>query len=285
MSHSSCKVLCKSWVSDHKWSMLRKLIDRNYMVTLVADGMPALTSSIKSSQSQPSKFTYGFPLGFQHDGLYYLNNHVTFKLHYHETSGQPGFYYVVGFEVEPKSIKQSLRQDLKLSCHPPSGRPLVCTERSFPNETQALCEDSKSGFSLSDPLDDSRHPAAVVYTYDVEWVASEIRAHSRWDRYIVAGCPTHYPFIGHWHCFWLLHHGWLWLFVCLSGIAGVICVYNLKRGPQINDLAPPLLSVEEADSTSQLSTELSTVHACSELSRDPCSSLSPGSYCVQDVFT
>ena len=72
---------------------------------------------------------------------------------------------IVGFEVEPSSVKHAIKDSWKGA------------------DTQlSTCGGSASAVPLSVATG-----GEVIFTYDVKWEASEIRWASRWDTYLLMG--------------------------------------------------------------------------------------------------
>eukprot|EP00005_Dracoamoeba_jomungandri_P004996 CAMPEP_0174257140 /NCGR_PEP_ID=MMETSP0439-20130205/6298_1 /TAXON_ID=0 /ORGANISM="Stereomyxa ramosa, Strain Chinc5" /LENGTH=515 /DNA_ID=CAMNT_0015340081 /DNA_START=34 /DNA_END=1578 /DNA_ORIENTATION=- len=151
---------------------IKKFIDKiseDYRVNMIADNLPVATRKALASADRKMRVVYeaGFPLGeigsSNNKMFAHLNNHLDFTVQYHEDPAAPGFYYVVAFEVVPRSIDHDLddsKWGLKHypdTCTEPNPRPLTITE----NEGKE-----------------------VLWTYSVSWKYSPIRWASRWDIYL-----------------------------------------------------------------------------------------------------
>ena len=87
---------------------VHKLIVQNYHNNWYVDGLPA-ASKLENQKVVGVDYTQGFPVGFVDSqdpktGIY-IYNHVNLELSYHQSD--PGKYRIVGFTVEPFSIRHT----------------------------------------------------------------------------------------------------------------------------------------------------------------------------------
>lgn len=170
-----CSVLCQVEFDTAKLRWMRRLITAQYRVQLQLDQLPVLMRS-----QQYNSAVKGYPLGFvapeDYQGLrageYYLFNHLRFVVTYHEGSDHEGFH-ITGFDVHPVSVKHELPTDggsiIKGSKLP------TCkgeTVNNIPSRYMPLQEQGDG-------------PLKVIYSYEVEWVASELPWSDRWDVYLI----------------------------------------------------------------------------------------------------
>mmetsp|Transcript_20745 Transcript_20745/g.37739 ORF Transcript_20745/g.37739 Transcript_20745/m.37739 type:complete len:620 (-) Transcript_20745:58-1917(-) len=150
-----CKLLCPTKKLDREdKDKFRSMIDDEYYVNWMVDGLEGATQmeavSADDSAEPFTVYSDGFPLG-QYDsssGRFYLHNHVTLMLEYHNDPSKFQGNRVVGFMIAPRSIK-----------HTPS---------------HSCDEDAPFDIQESDQL---------TFTYDVMWKYSSIRWVHRWDLY------------------------------------------------------------------------------------------------------
>eukprot|EP00162_Nutomonas_longa_P011881 comp20796_c0_seq1/m.42942 comp20796_c0_seq1/g.42942 ORF comp20796_c0_seq1/g.42942 comp20796_c0_seq1/m.42942 type:complete len:485 (+) comp20796_c0_seq1:127-1581(+) len=97
----------------------------------------------------------------------FINNHLVFNILYHTEKKSDGSEanYVVGFEVEPMSIK-----------HVFSG--------PWKNETASQLKSPKVDKELKYTFQTVEQGEEIVYTYDVNWEPSPIKWALRWDPYL-----------------------------------------------------------------------------------------------------
>jgi len=203
----TCKVLCRKELTEKEAAEFALRIDEDYRVHWVMDNLPSATKYV--DETNPAKpltiYDLGFPLGFRGSGEIpgtavgraYLNNHLLLTVKFHKDPSSFEGSRIVGFEVEPSSIKHSY-----------SG-----TWRGA--ETQL----STCGGAVSTPLGMSG-AAEAVFTYDVKWEVSDIKWASRWDTYLLMGDEQI-------HWFSIVNSLMIVLF--LSGMVAMILMRTLHR--------------------------------------------------------
>mmetsp|Transcript_26896 Transcript_26896/g.43019 ORF Transcript_26896/g.43019 Transcript_26896/m.43019 type:complete len:623 (+) Transcript_26896:44-1912(+) len=209
MINESCKVLCKQTLSRVTKHLLRRRIGRDYTVNWIVDNLPGATKYVRQdedSQSTETVFMNGFPVGVLQKGHYYLHNHVQIKLSYHSNPESYVGYRIVGFEVEPHSSTQLIKDE-------------------GDGEFTASCP---AKYESSDYFDIDAHDE-VYYTYDVLWIESDIRWASRWDNYLkMEGGQVHWLSI--------LNSAMIVLF--LTGLVAMILLRTVHRDVvKYNELA------------------------------------------------
>jgi transmembrane 9 superfamily member 2/4 len=126
------------------------------------DNLPAATKKTLVDFSGEKSYAYetGFPLGIVEGEVAYLNNHVSMKILYHTSPDFVG-RRIVGFEVEPQSIKHSEFDEKN-----PTAVPETCLR---PLQWQSV-----SGEEAGE----------IVFTYSVDWEYHNVKWSSRWDVYL-----------------------------------------------------------------------------------------------------
>lgn len=177
---SACQLLCKSVYTQEDMEHFATKVKEEYTVNWIVDNMPAattfvLTTENESEETKESELIYqkGFSLGFMGTedesetttGVAYINNHINLIISYHEDPKAFKGARIVGFQVEAYSHSYSAfaNQDAPDTCSY-TGHQAVST--------------AKEGSELSEA------ERTIFWTYDVNWVASEIRWASRWDLYL-----------------------------------------------------------------------------------------------------
>lgn len=164
--NKQCEVLCKRPLDQQDRQELWNKIEDEYMVNWIIDNLPATTKFVSTSDPSQSMFSSGFPVGFITGNKYFVYNHVKLILSYHSNPEQYDGYRIVGFEVEPMSIQQFTRPDSS----DPSGYIAQCLEKDGDTALRWFQVDLNTN--------------EVFYTYDVEWVESDIRSgHSSRDKH------------------------------------------------------------------------------------------------------
>ena len=177
-TNMGCTPKCVGGLDSKTMRRMRRLIDRQYRVQLTLDHLPVLTRS-----KERNHVTRGYPLGFQSFpatvlkapmlGEFYLFNHFKFVITYQE---DPSSFYgvrITGFDVHPMSINHEL---------PINGSVSTCSGG-------AVEDDPDKYFVL---LRQNTDPRRVVYSYEVEWVESELPWSDRWDVYLLESRDDHY---------------------------------------------------------------------------------------------
>ncbi|XP_052178548.1 transmembrane 9 superfamily member 12 [Diospyros lotus] len=222
MNVNETKFLCTtSPLSEHEVKLLKQRTRDLYQVNLILDNLPAMRFVERNNMK--IQFT-GFPVGYAPpDGNDdYIINHVKFKVLVHEYEGSGGKildtgeagmgviavndkktasgYEIVGFEVTPCSVKYDPEKMAKLHMY-----------------------DDASSISCPLGLDKSqiiREQERVSFTYEVEFVKSDIRWPSRWDAYLkMEGARVH----------WFSIMNSLMVIFFLAGIVFVIFLRTVRR--------------------------------------------------------
>jgi transmembrane 9 superfamily member 2/4 len=175
MTDVSCTVLCGAKLAAHEIRWLRKLVERQYRVHLTFDQLPVLMRSQELNYA-----VRGFPIGFKappsYTGLdhdeYYLYNHLKFSITVNMDK-ETGGYHITGFDVFPVSIEHS---DDGSTCGGGDDDEEVPEVTNDPN-TYLTLRGGQAGMALP-----------VTFSYEVEWVESDLPWADRWDVYLI-GSP------------------------------------------------------------------------------------------------
>ncbi len=105
-----CRILCQSTLSMKDADQFRHSIARQYHHNWIIDNLPA--ASIMDSDQFITTQYVGFPVGYQDEkSNHYIYNHVNIILDYHQVDADA--YRIVGFYVEPISVKHSFKNGEK----------------------------------------------------------------------------------------------------------------------------------------------------------------------------
>jgi len=201
-----CKILCRKELTAAEVGEFSTRIEEDYRVHWVMDNLPSATKYV--DETNPDKhvtiYDLGFPLGFRgaddipgtKPGINYLNNHLLLTVKYHTDESFEGSR-IVGFEVEPSSIKHAYSGEWK-------------------GAKTAL---STCAASSAPPLP-MQAAGEVIFTYDVKWEHSDIKWASRWDTYLLMGDEQI-------HWFSIINSLMIVLF--LSGMVAMIMMRTLHR--------------------------------------------------------
>lgn len=221
-------------LKENEVKLLKQRTRDLYQVNMILDNLPAMRYS---RQNDVSIQWTGYPVGFtQNNKEDYIINHLKFKVLVHEYegsgveiigTGEEGMgvistdadkrkasgFEIVGFEVVPCSVKHDPEAMLK--------------HKMYDNVNPVTCP------SELDKSQIIREQERVSFTYDVEFVKSDIRWPSRWDAYLkMEGARVHW--------FSILNSVMVIFF--LAGIVFVIFLRTVRRD---------LTRYEELDKESQ----------------------------------
>eukprot|EP01088_Endostelium_zonatum_P006012 TRINITY_DN18119_c0_g1_i1.p1 TRINITY_DN18119_c0_g1~~TRINITY_DN18119_c0_g1_i1.p1 ORF type:complete len:641 (+),score=106.76 TRINITY_DN18119_c0_g1_i1:168-1925(+) len=167
MDEVPCSVLCETNLTREDVNLFRKRIQQEYRVHWIVDNLPSATIT------DPDQEIYeaGFPVGeiTEDKELYFLNNHVAITIYYHQDPALYTGYRIVRFAVKASSI-----------AHSPD------YNRDDPTSYPKTCPLPKSPETHPTPLvlPANSNGTRVIFTYSVQWNASDIAWSSRWDVYL-----------------------------------------------------------------------------------------------------
>lgn len=209
-------------LNENDAKLLKQRARDLYQVNMMLDNLPVMRFA---EQNGVTVQWTGFPVGYTPAGSAddYIINHLKFKVLVHEYEGtnveiigtgeegsavisemdKKGMsgYQIVGFEVVPCSVKRDPEDFSKLNMHD-NIEPVSC-----PVELR-----------MSQVI---RQQERITFTYDVEFVKSDIRWPSRWDAYLKmeAGAKVH----------WFSIMNSLMVILFLAGIVFIIFLRTVRR--------------------------------------------------------
>jgi len=191
LQNKQCKILCEVDIGPRKVKWLRKLVDRQYRVHLTFDQLPVLM--------RLDQFRYavrGFPLGFKAGPEYtgrdkdefFLYNHLKFAITYKEAKdgddGGEGGVVITGFDVLPVSIEHA--KDGSTCGGGGDGDEESGDEGAGGRSYASVVNNPTTYLPLR--VGATGEDMSVFYSYEVEWIRSELDWADRWDVYLV-GSP------------------------------------------------------------------------------------------------
>lgn len=207
-------------LNEHEVKLLKQRSRDLYQVNVNLDNLPALRYTSQSGIKIPWT---GFPVGYspQEGNNDYLINHLKFTILIHEYEGagveiigtgeedmgviseadkkKASGYEIVGFEVVYCSIKYD---------------PEKMPKQMYENITSVSCPRELDKFQII------REQERVSFTYEVQFVKSNIRWPSRWDAYLkMEGARVH----------WFSIMNSLMVIFFLAGIVFVIFLRTVRR--------------------------------------------------------
>ncbi|GAX26147.1 hypothetical protein FisN_18Hh263 [Fistulifera solaris] len=209
-----CTPMCSHVLDSKKMRWMRRLIAAQYRVQLELDQLPVLMRSKDYNYA-----VRGYPLGFiapenfhgLRPGEYYLFNHLRFVVTYHEDPAEFTGVRITGFDVHPVSVKHQFAEGQVSEVT--GGRqvpPLTTCNGLVDNDPAMYLELKTQGGGLR-----------VVYSYEVEWIESELPWSDRWDVYLI-GTPD-----DELHYFSIVNSLMIVLF--LTGAISTIMIRTLKK--------------------------------------------------------
>lgn len=170
-------------LNDHDFKLLKERLRYLYQVNMILDNLPVMSFSERNGVS--TQWT-GFHIGYTSGDDDFIVNHLKFKVLVHEYDGsnvqiistgdtgeglitevddrKKSGYEIVGFEVIPCSVKHDADAMSKL--------------KMYAKIDKVECLDALEKAQII------REQERVSFTYEVEFVKSDIRWPSRWDAYL-----------------------------------------------------------------------------------------------------
>ncbi|XP_039140029.1 transmembrane 9 superfamily member 12 [Dioscorea cayenensis subsp. rotundata] len=207
-------------LNEHDVKLLKQRTRDLYQVNMILDNLPAMRYT---DQNGVKVQWTGYPVGYTPSGSNddYIINHLKFKVYVHKYdgsgvqiigTGEDGVgvttlneqkamagYEIVGLEVVPCSVRRDPETFSKLNMYDKVD-PVSCPD---PEKAQVIREQEK-----------------VSFTYEVEFVNSNIRWPSRWDAYLkMDGARVH----------WFSIMNSLMVIFFLAGIVFVIFLRTVRR--------------------------------------------------------
>ncbi|XP_046575927.1 LOW QUALITY PROTEIN: transmembrane 9 superfamily member 4-like [Haliotis rubra] len=199
----SCETLCNHPSSPTKPVQISQsgaadFIDRikhDYFVHLIVDNLPCATK-FELLDSKEVQYEHGYKLGYETGNEVYINNHLRLILKYHTDDDKS--FRVVAFEVEPRSINNG----------------------ELGVDDKGICKQKNLDRKPAPQKINAQGVTDVLFTYEVNWVKSEIRWASRWDTYLsMSDVQIH----------WFSIVNSVVVVFFLSGILTMIMVRTLRR--------------------------------------------------------
>ncbi|KAJ8306195.1 hypothetical protein KUTeg_016740 [Tegillarca granosa] len=191
----ACTVLCESKkLTAAQSKRMAEMIKQSYYVHLLVDNLPCATK-FELLETGEAQYEHGYKLGFEKDNGAFLNNHLKLVLKHHTEDGIN--HRVVGFEVEPKSVKYGELEVKEGKCSPKA--------KDRPAQPQPISETEGT---------------EILFTYEVLWVKSDLKWASRWDTYLtMSDVQIH----------WFSIINSVVVVIFLSGILTMIMVRTLRK--------------------------------------------------------
>jgi len=199
LKDSYCQKLCQKTLTPVDARLLQMHIMRAYHNNWIIDNLSsAAVGSVDGIKQK--HYAGGFPIGFidssppvsvkkdkkkkekkkdkrkrMAEAQAYVYNHVNIILDYHKPSGVDDGYRVVGFSVEPMSIKHNFLGDFQWDGASDEGY----------KKALSTCTSNQHMDRKTIQNNQQVNPGEkILYTYDVMWKESDVAWTSRWDVYL-----------------------------------------------------------------------------------------------------
>lgn len=208
-----CTVMCSVSMDTKTVRWMRSLVKAQYRVQLSLDRLPVLMRSKEYNYA-----VRGYPVGFQapasfealETGEFYLFNHLKFAITYHEDASTHDGLRITGFDVHPVSVQHEIQ---------PGGGAVQKGATSATCDGETVPNDPSKYLMLKQTV--NHESLAVMYSYEVEWVESNLEWADRWDVYLI-GAPD-----DDLHYFSIVNSLMIVLF--LTGAIGTIMIRTLRK--------------------------------------------------------
>jgi transmembrane 9 superfamily protein 2/4 len=278
----TCQKVCQKTLTPIQAKLLKWHIIRGYHNNWIIDNLPSATVGTTANGQRQKHYAGGFPIGFVDKSSaktedkkkmkrkerrksimmqdVYVFNHVNIILDYHKPAGETNGYRVVGFYVEPMSIKHTFLGGYEWDGESSEGM----------KKALSSCNSNEHASVKSIQENQIVKPGEkIIYTYDVIWKESAQEWSSRWDVYLNEDGLV--PPQVHWYSI----SNSIFIVIFLSLLIISVLVKNLKKDiANYNALAQLADDEEDDDDVDESGWKL--VHA--DVFRPP--STFPMLYCV-----
>eukprot|EP00523_Entomoneis_sp_CCMP467_P007012 CAMPEP_0168735832 /NCGR_PEP_ID=MMETSP0724-20121128/9544_1 /TAXON_ID=265536 /ORGANISM="Amphiprora sp., Strain CCMP467" /LENGTH=652 /DNA_ID=CAMNT_0008783003 /DNA_START=81 /DNA_END=2039 /DNA_ORIENTATION=+ len=174
LTEAYCTKLCQVTLDKMQAAKLRLHIKYGYHNNWIIDNLPSAAIGVGKKGERRKRYAGGFPVGFMatDNKLPYVYNHVNINVDYNEYEGG---YRVVGFAIEPLSIKHEFQGGFEWDGSSPEGLQKPLDSCSTTRHLQ------RGDISMSQIV---KPQEKILFTYDVTWIQSEVEWSSRWDVYL-----------------------------------------------------------------------------------------------------
>jgi transmembrane 9 superfamily protein 2/4 len=213
---TQCMPLCQVNLKAKKIRWLRKLVERQYRIHMKLDDLPVLMRSKELNYA-----VRGYPIGFKappsYTGLlsdeFYLYNHLKFSITYNPIP-ESGGVHITGFDVHPVSMAHEIPSK-NVDVSSISAEVSTCNS----DDSKPVVNDPATYLALRAGVGDM--DLSVIYSYEVEWVSSDLPWADRWDVYLI-GSPDDDI-----HAFAIVNSLMIVLF--LTGAIATIMIRTLRK--------------------------------------------------------
>ena len=188
------RYLCSQKVDRAGLRRAIEVVKKGYVAEWIVDNLPGATSFVTVDKSR-KYYAAGFKMGYEDTSFstgrprYFLNNHVTLVIRYHQAPGKDGQHgkkVIVGFEVYAKSIEAENRDTsgLPANIHDAHHGLELTMSKNITNTTLGV--GARTSYVLEDLDLDDDATITIPFTYSVYFREEEhLEWSNRWDPYFV----------------------------------------------------------------------------------------------------
>eukprot|EP00535_Pseudo-nitzschia_heimii_P003279 CAMPEP_0197180032 /NCGR_PEP_ID=MMETSP1423-20130617/4788_1 /TAXON_ID=476441 /ORGANISM="Pseudo-nitzschia heimii, Strain UNC1101" /LENGTH=652 /DNA_ID=CAMNT_0042630051 /DNA_START=122 /DNA_END=2080 /DNA_ORIENTATION=- len=178
LTETYCTILCQKKLDRVGAVMLGKHVKNAYHNNWIIDNLPSAAIMHNAKGDKLTRYAGGFPVGAMDVDARkaYVYNHVNIHVEYHQYDPAVEEYRVVGFGVEPISIKHKFQGGYEWDGESSEG--WLKTLDSCPAKGDHVARSSNH------ELQEIKPDETILYTYDVIWSESATAWSSRWDVYL-----------------------------------------------------------------------------------------------------
>lgn len=181
LTDAYCNKLCLVELAKKDASILRAHIKFGYHNNWIIDNLPSAAVGLNAVTLKKQRhYAGGFPIGFMdaNTEVPYIFNHVNIIIQYHQYDPANPEYRVVGFAVEPISIRHEFTGNYDWDGEANEGWNKALD--SCPNAAESI-HTSRETVTNSQRIAPGEK---ILFTYDVVWEQSDVAWSSRWDIYL-----------------------------------------------------------------------------------------------------
>lgn len=198
LTESYCNKLCQITLSKADAARFRLHIRYGYHNNWIIDNLPSAAIGINANTGKKqAHYAGGFPIGFMPKPSAkeikeikkrkdrrakiesldaYIFNHVNIYIDYHQYDVSKEEYRVVGFAVEPMSVKHEFLGGYEWNAVDPEG-----WTKDLQGCSAATGHMDRNNIRQSQIIKEGEK---ILFTYDVQWRPSDVAWSSRWDIYL-----------------------------------------------------------------------------------------------------
>lgn len=247
---SYCQILCQTPALSKKDARKLDLAIRyEYHNNWIVDNLPSYSVGHSRNGGEVKSYGGGFPVGVylsvkddkaanakelkkkrrkrfkkiskEEAGVAFVYNHLKIIMQYHQPDISSNGYRIVGFGVEPMSVKHQFVNGYKWDGKDPEGRKVPLETCNSDGNSAASHHLQVGEIVAGGQMVVTGEP--ILYTYDVQWQYSKTTWATRWDVYM------HETDSLSKEVHWMSISNSALVLLLLSGIVAVIVVKNLRK--------------------------------------------------------